>query len=390
MTSYNCTVSVQAGKAPEDAKAHHVNDKNGRLISFRNPNPSCGILGDTSLVWGLSVFFRNRLSGRLPVPDTSNGKIPTVKPSLAATRVGSADLRTTWLGHASYLVEFPSGFRALFDPVFEERCTRMGSKRLTPAACQPSDIRELDAVFISHNHHDHLSLPSVKELAGRFPNLHFFVGHGLAKWFRDSGIGAVTEMDWWDDAEVVLHKSPGPKTGGDGNGGADAPEQIEARISCLPSQHGSLRNGFDFGRSLWASWAISSGGKSVWFAGDTGYRCIPDGMEELGPGFDELPRNPQFAQIGDLRGPFDVGLIPIGAYHPRFMYSGVHASPYDAVEIFQDTKCRKALAVHWGTFALTSEPVGEPPIKLRDALKIKGLAQTGLFDVCAVGESREF
>lgn len=104
-------------------------------------------------------------------------------------------------------------------------------------------------------------------------------------------------------------------------------------------------------RTTWlghASYLVEfpSGGKSVWFAGDTGYRWVPEGFEELGPGFDELPRNPQFAQIGELRGSFDVGLIPIGAYHPRFMHSGVHASPYDAVEIFQDTRCRKALAMH--------------------------------------------
>lgn len=330
------------------------------------------------------------------MPDTSNANIPTVKPSFAPARGDGSSLRATWLGHATYLVEFPSGFRALFDPVFEERYSALGPKRFTPAACTPGDLPELDAVFISHNHHDHLSYPSVKELAGMFPNVHFFVGYGLAKWFRDSGITAVTEMDWWDEAEVVLEKKPGSraeaeaKAGPDDKEGHKAPEQIRARVSCLPSQHGSLRSGFDYGHTLWASWSIASGGKSVWFAGDTGYRCVPEGMEELGPGFDKLPRNPQFAQIGDLRGPFDVGLIPIGAYHPRFMYSGVHASPYDAVEIFQDTKCKRAMGMHWGAFALTSEPVDQPPEDLKRALKIKGLAQTGIFDVCAVGESREF
>ncbi|KAK7746978.1 hypothetical protein SLS53_002166 [Cytospora paraplurivora] len=309
---------------------------------------------------------------------------------------GFTSLRATWLGHASYLVEFPSGFRALFDPVFEEQYQFLGPKRYTPAACKPDDIPALDAVFISHNHRDHLSYPSVMDLVGRFPNLHFFVGHGVAEWFRDSGISAVTEMDWWDDAEVVLQKDPGSKSGTEGNGGVDAaksgdePEQIKARVSCLPSQHGSLRTGFDYGHTLWASWAITSGGKSVWFAGDTGYRCVPEGMEELGPGFDELPRSPQFEQIGDLRGPFDLGLIPIGAYYPRFMYSGVHASPYDAVEIFQDTKCRKAMGMHWGTYVLTSEAIDRPPQDLKEALRIKGLPETGVFDVCAVGESREF
>lgn len=274
----------------------------------------------------------------------------------------------------------------MFDPVFEERYTWIGPKRFTPAACKPSDFAALDAVFISHNHPDHLSYTSVKEIARHYPRVHFFVGLGLAKWFHNSGISAVTEMDWWDDAEVILERTASSKTASD-----DATlERICARISCLPSQHGSMRVGPDRDRTLWASWAVTSGGKSVWFAGDTGYRHVPEGVEELGPGFDKLPRNPQFAQIGDLRGPFDLGLIPIGAYHPRLIWSAIHASPYDAVEMFQDTKCKKALAIHWGTWALTSEPVDEPPEKLKEALKVKGLAQTGLFDVCAIGESRDF
>lgn len=176
----------------------------------------------------------------------------------------------------------------------------IGPKRFTPAACSAIDIPELDAVFISHNHHDHLSLPCVKELAGRFPHLHFFVGRGLAnKWFRDSGITSVTEMDWWDDAEVVLQRPTGPKASVASQEAAGAPEQMEARVSCLPSQHESLRSGFDYGHTLWASWGVSSGGK-LWFAGDTGYRWVPEGIEEFGPGFDKLPRNPKFAQIGQL------------------------------------------------------------------------------------------
>lgn len=151
-----------------------------------------------------------------------------------------------------------------------------------------------------------------------------------------------------------------------------------------------MRTPFDKDRALWASWAVSSGGKSVWFAGDTGYRCVPEGIDELGPGFEALTKNPQFQQIGALRGPFDLGLLPIGAFAPRFLYSPVHASPYDAVEMFQETKCRKELAMHWGACALTSEPVDEPPKKLKQALQVRELEQEGLFDVCVIGESRQF
>ncbi|KAI9649429.1 hypothetical protein NHQ30_002005 [Ciborinia camelliae] len=321
-----------------------------------------------------------------------------MQPVFSASRTGNS-FRTTWLGHASCLVEFPSGFRAVFDPVFEERYSWMGPKRFTPAACKVDELPPIDAVFISHDHPDHLSQTSVKEILRRNPDVQFFVGLKLAQWFHDMGISAVTEMDWWDNGEIVLERTTNDPqtelanldtTSRDDKSAASPPKRIVAQISCLPSQHGSMRTLFDFNHSLWVSWAVTSGGKSVWFAGDTGYRCVPEEIEELGPGFDELPRNPNFSQIGNLRGPFDLGLIPIGAYAPRFMYSPVHASPYDAVEIFQDTKCRKALGIHWGTWALTSEAIDEPPKKLKEALEIKGLAQTGVFDVWAVGESREF
>ena len=106
--------------------------------------------------------------------------------------------------------------------------------------------------------------------------------------------------------------------------------------------------------------------------------------------YEDLPRNPQFAQIGTLRGPFDLGLIPIGAYKPRHMTSGHHADPYDAVEIFTDTRCRQAMAIHWGTWVLTEEKVLEPPRLLREALKKKGLPEEGVFDICQIGETREF
>ncbi|KAI4866444.1 beta-lactamase superfamily domain-containing protein [Hypoxylon rubiginosum] len=394
MTDYSFSVSARPGVAPEDSKAHHFKDDRGQLVRYENPFPSYGHWRDISLPRALLIFARYRFQGKLPVPDTSKANIPATRAQFLPSRIADTkSLRVTWLGHACCFVEFPSGFRALFDPVFEERFSCMSPKRFTAAACQPTDLPALDAVFISHDHHDHLSYPSVKELVRVHPRVQFFVGMGLAKWFQDGGIHAVTEMDWWDDADVDLERTASEVVGSDSAAVQAAtidPERISVHISCLPSQHGSMRSPLEKDRSLWASWAVTSGAKSVWFAGDTGYRCVPEGIEELGPGFDELPRNPQFSQIGTLRGPFDLGLIPIGAYQPRFMYSPVHASPYDAVEIFQDTRCKAALGIHWGTWALTSEPVNEPPIKLGEALKVKGLAETGLFDVCAIGESRQF
>lgn len=83
-------------------------------------------------------------------------------------------------------------------------------------------------------------------------------------------------------------------------------------------------------------------------------------------------------------------MIPIGAYNPRWLLSSLHASPFDSVEIFKDTKCRRAIGIHWGTWYLTEEPALEPPQLLKEALEKSGIAQNGVFDVCEPGETRDF
>lgn len=336
-------------------------------------------------------MIRGQFDGTMRMPVPKGETVPIQTPEFLASRHGSQELRTTWLGHACHYVEFPSGLRVLFDPVMEDRCSPLnfaGPLRYTRRACAVADLPFLDAVFISHSHYDHLSLPTVQEVTRHFPEAHFFVGLGLASWFRASGVENVTEMDWWEDAEVTI------KTEDDST--ADGTEGSTATVSCLPAQHGSARSPFDHEKTLWCSWAVKSAAKSVYFAGDTGYRSVPATVkdEEATHGYDEqlahLPTNPDFKEIGSLRGPFDVGLIPIGAYRPRHLFSPVHASPSDAVEIFRDTACRAALAIHWGTWALTSEPVMEPPVRLREALRLRGLPEEGVFDICDIGETRVF
>lgn len=345
----------------------------------------------------------------MPSPKPGDKLVPVQTPTFLPTRFPSSsspssssknELRTTWLGHASHYTEFASGLRVLFDPVLEDRCspfTFAGPKRYTRRACAVADLPFVDAVVISHSHYDHLSVATIKELHARFPRAHFFVGLGLASWFRDCGVESVTEMDWWEDAEVSVNL--------DGEEEGDGAKEITATISCLPSQHTSSRFGLDADRTLWCSWAVTSPSpsrsasasspapKSLYFGGDTGYRAVPElpaGEDDWGPAHAHLPTNPDFAKIGALRGPFDVGLLPIGAYKPRHLFAWMHADPTDAVEIFRDTRCARALGIHWGTWALTTEPVMEPPQRLREALKKRGLEETGVFDVCDIGESRCF
>lgn len=201
------------------------------------------------------------------------------------------------------------------------------------------------------------------------------------------------ELDWWEDIDLTLSKPTGESPSPSSPASGPSNDSITARISCLPCQHTSARTPFDKSTTLWASWSVSSGGKSVYFAGDTGYRTVPHLPEEVddwGSDFAHLPVCPAFKEIGELRGPFDLGLIPIGAYKPRHVLSPVHSNPYDSVEIFKDTKCKKAMGIHWGTWAVAEENVMEPPQLLKKAMTKSGLPDTGVFDVCDIGESREF
>ncbi|TEA05982.1 N-acyl-phosphatidylethanolamine-hydrolyzing phospholipase D [Colletotrichum sidae] len=388
MASYSTTVTKTPDRAPlpDDAssKPHHVR-KHGKTVGFQNIHPSAG-----EGVNFLSLFKHvawPSFTGNLPSPDLTPPHVNVVAPSLLPTRSASENLRATWLGHACYYVEFPSGLRVLFDPVFEDRCSPfsfMGPKRYTQKPCDLAEIPFVDAVFISHSHYDHLSHDSVLTIQKHNPRAHFFVGMGLESWFRNAGLKNVTELDWWEDAELCLTVE---------KGATEEPETITAQVSCLPCQHTSARTPFDKDTSLWASWGVKSGEKSVWFGGDTGYRAvpyIPPSVDDWGPEFATLPICPQFKQIGEFRGPFDLGLIPIGAYYPRVAFSPMHANPFDSVEIFVDTKCERAMGIHWGTWALTMEEVLDPPRLLRQALKRRGLPETGVFDICDIGESKEF
>jgi N-acyl-phosphatidylethanolamine-hydrolysing phospholipase D len=384
---------------PEDeitkAKGWHV--KSG---GFDNPWPSWTPLVPFSIMKGMVA---RRFNGKANHPDTTPPTVPVQMPTFLSSR-DTPKLRTTWLGHACYLVEFPSGLRVLFDPVFEDRCSPfswLGPKRYTPPPCAIKDIPTIDAVVISHNHYDHLSHPTIVEISKTHPNVHFFVPLGNKKWFASCGITQCTELDWWDQIELTLipkssSRKPSansPRSSTTTSTTHDPNQTITATISCLPCQHISARSIHDRAATLWSSWSVVSGGKSLYFAGDTGYRAVPfssDGKDDWGPEYSDLPHCPAFADVGAFRGPFDVGLIPIGAYMPRWIMSPMHANPRDSVEIFRDTKCKKALGMHWGTWVLTEEDVLEPPKLLKKALAHHGIAETGVFDICDIGESREF
>ena len=141
--------------------------------------------------------------------------------------------------------------------------------------------------------------------------------------------------------------------------------------------------------TLWSSWVVTSPNNRIYFAGDTGYNSIPQGLAEENELKENFPVCPAFAQIGKKYGPFDLSCIPIGAYSPRWQMSPVHLNPMDAVRVHMDIKSKQSIAMHWGTFILTDEPLLEPPEKLSHYLKEFNIPQDD-FVVLKHGETKSF
>ncbi|KAI0765699.1 N-acyl-phosphatidylethanolamine-hydrolyzing phospholipase D [Trametes elegans] len=371
----------------KERPAHHADDKETRFQnpwpSFRYQKPSHWI----SAFWTLA---------------TSSPKAPNDLATLIPSRtpdwgVGAAPegLKATWLGHACYLVEFPTpegaarGARVLFDPVLSHRCSPsqwVGPARLLPTPCPVEDIPAVDAICISHNHYDHMDAPTLLTVFEKHKP-HIFAPLGNLQHFVELGIpkSHIHLLDWWDVGTVSV-SLPGKSDAADPSG-AGVP--MSFAVTCTPAQHTANRSPFDRWRTLWASWAAREvlpsdserTPRRVYFAGDTGYRTVWDGEDE-----DVVPRCPAFKEIGEKLGPFDLALLPIGAYAPRAMWSNLHSSPADAVEIFKDIRAKRALAMHWGTWTLTTEPTMEPPQLLKEASAKAGLGE-GAFTICGLGET---
>jgi N-acyl-phosphatidylethanolamine-hydrolysing phospholipase D len=222
----------------------------------------------------------------------------------------------------------------------------MGPKRLTPPAVDFDALPPIDLVLQSHNHYDHLDSRTVRRVARRYPNATWYAPLGLSAKLARWGVREVVERDWWETAE---HRA---------NGGDPRPA---AKIGCAPAQHFSARGLRDRNRTLWCGWTIEVEGRRVYFAGDTGL-------------------HPEFSAIGERYGPFDLVLLPVGAYEPRWFMRRVHMNPEDALEAYRDLRGPYAdvpgptlLAIHWGTFRLTDEPADEPPGRMRKVWAAAGL-----------------
>ena len=254
----------------------------------------------------------------------------------------------TWLGHVSVLLQV-GGLNILTDPTladFAGPYGRFGAPRMVPAPMRGNQLPTIDVLLISHNHYDHLCDATVAAMVASGQKPHIFVPLGLKPWFDARGIAKVTEMDWWDHADVTT----------DTNGKALLQP---LRIHFTPAQHWSRRTPFDTNASLWGGYMVErqAGAKEAWrfmFPGDTGYSA-------------------DFKAVRERLGSVDLLALPIGAYLPRDFMKKMHVNPADAVQLMLDLDAKQAFGVHWGTFKLTQEAFDHPPRDLMDALQARGL-----------------
>ena len=308
--------------------------------TFRNNYPHAST--------NLADFLRWQSERTPPEAPEGGWRIPIVATDVAALRAPSSNPSLTWIGHAGVLLRL-AGKSILIDPIFSERASPVpfaGPRRIVPPPFDVQDLPPIDLVLITHNHYDHLDEPTVRQLAqrpGRSPR--FLVPLGLKAWFADVGIERVEELDWWQSVR-----------------------EGDVTVTFVPVQHWSRRTLFDTNRSLWGGFAIDGESRRVVHLGDTGY-------------------SKDFRDIGERLGPFDLALIPIGAYAPRWFMESKHLDVAEAIQVRADLRARRAIGIHWGTFPMADDAPDEPPQVLARERERAGLAPDD-FDVMAVGETR--
>ncbi|MBB3175781.1 MBL fold metallo-hydrolase [Variovorax sp. Sphag1AA] len=307
---------------------------------------------------------RQALRDRLPRPPLA--PTPRVAPELdwlhANARAGQAMAPCfTWIGHATVLVQM-GGLTVLTDPMFSLRASPVpfaGPRRHTPPGIELPQLPRVDLVLVSHNHYDHLDAPSVDALNRQpgGPPL-FVVPLGVKPWLHGRRIRNTVELDWWD-----RHTVPGAHG--------------EVEIALVPAQHWSSRSPRDAMATLWGGFAVIAPDCHLLYTGDTGYSRD----------FADIRRHFSDRQAPEQGGGFDIALIPIGAYAPRWFMKSQHVDIEEALRIHADVGAKRSLGIHWGVFELSDEALDDPPRKLAEVRDAQGIPEEHFFAV-AVGETR--
>jgi L-ascorbate metabolism protein UlaG (beta-lactamase superfamily) len=247
----------------------------------------------------------------------------------------------TWIGHATFLQRLGGKLLAT-DPIWSPRIHTI--RRVAAPGVELADAPPIDVVTVSHSHYDHLDLPTLRTIGAQAL---FIVPKDNGEILRGAGLTNVVELEWWESRTVG-----------------------ELTITLVPAHHWSMRSPWDKNRRLWGGFVYDSPEGTGYHAGDTAYN------ERV------------FAEIGARFPRIDWAMLPIGAYDPPWFMQPQHMNPEEAGRAFEVLGARNFVAMHWGTFRLTDEPLGEPPERLRAWWSARGHAAERLW-IMDIGETRQ-
>jgi L-ascorbate metabolism protein UlaG (beta-lactamase superfamily) len=254
------------------------------------------------------------------------------------------NLEITYITHSSFLIQI-AGINLITDPIWSKRASPfsfVGPKRYTKPAFEISELPTIDYILITHNHYDHLDLKTIKQIQ-KSSNAKVLTGLGVCKILKDNGIKNCEERDWGGKFEIA-----------------------GLEVFFEKAKHWSKRTLFDANKSLWGSFIVKSLKFQIYIAGDTGY-------------------GKHFEIIAKQYGSFDIALIPVGAYEPRYIMQYSHLNPEEAVMAHKDLKAKQSFGKHLKTFQLTDEGFNEPAEDLEKA-KLKHGIKLEEFRILNFGE----
>ena len=295
---------------------HHNSDG-----TFRNPEGSPVRTGSSK--WSYKIFNKERKKIKIEFP--SSHVVPREK-VLDDLEKNKSENYVTWIGHATFLIKL-GDTTIITDPVFSKNTGPLifGPKRYVESAIKLNEIPPVDLFLLTHNHYDHQDMSTIRNFP--YKKSKVIVPLNLSKYFTRNKFSDVNELDWYEKIKV----------------------NNDLKITLLPAVHWSKRSLTDTNKTLWGNFLIEYKDKKILFACDTGYGNI-------------------YKKLGNDYGPIDLTFINIGAYDfkPMFDKSIYHTTPEEALNVAKDLNSKKVIGMHWGTVALSLEPIMEPPVRFKN------------------------
>lgn len=300
------------GKLPSGERLLKIeqapNYKNG---SFQNISHTPDLTEGVSYWAVIKEFLFEKKMSTSPID-----KIPSIKTDLLNLDINKDLL--LWFGHSSYFMQI-DGKRILVDPVFSGSASPLpfGTKSFAGTDIYTSDdMPEIDFLFISHDHWDHLDYETIKKLQPKIKKVicGLGVGEHFEYWGYDKAI--IIEKNWNEKIELTE----------------------DFTVHTVSARHFSGR-GISRNKSLWLSYVLQTPSMRIFIGGDSGY-------------------DTHFAEIGAEFGDFDLAILENGQYDSKWKY--IHLMPDEILKVSKELKAKRILPVHSSKFVLGTHPWYEP------------------------------